>query len=206
MGLLKVGEIKQVVSLPSQPMVTVLTQVTITRMAALATTQIPASTRPPQRLWTTTETKAFQVEEIMDIRITWIPYIGRNQSVSPLQCKKLGVMQSILTQATRKVRLHLQSNQARSLYGPHGAYYAIHIPDRNDPPPDAEEEPRYDVPVAVAKNKFSTKQVQPGPGYLYMKKRTIPKYIDTLDEPYARFVFKYRTKGKFDFRSLILIF
>ena len=39
-----------------------------------------------------------------------------------------------------------------------------------------------------------TKQVQPGPGYMYVKKRCAPTYIDSFEEPYAKFVFKYRTK------------
>ena len=82
----------------------------------------------------------------------------------------------------------------RPLYGPHGAYYDVK--PSGDVECDAPEEPRYDVPQSVATRFGSTKQVQPGKGYLYVKKRCVPKYIDPLDEPYARFVFRYRTKGQ----------
>ncbi|EXJ69628.1 uncharacterized protein A1O5_07664 [Cladophialophora psammophila CBS 110553] len=85
-------------------------------------------------------------------------------------------------------------SNSRALYGPHGAYYTLKSCAQNAPPADAEEEPRYDVPQAIAQSKGVTKQVQPGKGYLYNKKRCVPYYIDSLDEPYARFVFKYRTK------------
>ncbi|OAL39171.1 hypothetical protein AYO20_01489 [Fonsecaea nubica] len=83
---------------------------------------------------------------------------------------------------------------SRSLYGPHGAYYTSKASAQNAPPAEAEEEPRYDVPQAIAQSIGVTKQVQPGKGYLYNKKRCVPHYLDSLDEPYARFVFKYRTK------------
>lgn len=82
----------------------------------------------------------------------------------------------------------------RALYGPYGAYYTSKMFAEDSVPADAEEEPRYDVPQAVAQAKGTSKQVQPGKGYLYNKKRCLPEYIDNLDEPYARFVFKYRTK------------
>ena len=81
----------------------------------------------------------------------------------------------------------------RVLYGPHGAYFTSNLA-RNAPPPDVQEEPRYDVPQAIAQLMGVTKQVQPGPGYKYTKKRCAPRYIDTVEEPYAKFVFKYRTK------------
>lgn len=82
----------------------------------------------------------------------------------------------------------------RDLYGPHGAYLTTKALADADVPPDAEEEPRYDVPAPIAQAKGISKQVQPGKGYLYFKKRCAPHYIDSLEEPYARFVFKYRTK------------
>jgi hypothetical protein len=85
-------------------------------------------------------------------------------------------------------------SHSRVLYGPHGPYYGAKSLARQGPPPDAEEEPRYDVPQAIAQSRGVTKQVQPGPGYLYVKKRCAPCYIDSLDEPYAKFVFKYRTR------------
>lgn len=81
---------------------------------------------------------------------------------------------------------------SRSLYGPYGPYYSSKAVF-GGPPPDAAEEPRYDVPEALAQAKGVSKQVQPGPGYLYVKKRCAPTYIDSIAEPYAKFVFKYRT-------------
>lgn len=91
------------------------------------------------------------------------------------------------------------SDISRDLYGPHGPYYALRAMRLGEPRPDAEEEPRFDVPKPLAMARGSTKQVQPGPGYRYYKKRIVPEYIDTLENPYARFVFKYRTKGKIRF-------
>lgn len=82
----------------------------------------------------------------------------------------------------------------RILYGPHGPYYTTEAAASTAPTPDAEEEPRYDVPRAIAEQIGASRQVQPGRGYIYQKKRYAPEYIDTLEEPYARIVFKYRTK------------
>lgn len=93
----------------------------------------------------------------------------------------------------------------RDLYGPHGPYYALRADRLGGPSPDAEEEPRFDVPKSLAAERGSTKQVQPGPGYLYYKRRIIPEYVDTLESPYARFVFKYRTKGKHILHCLTVI-
>lgn len=88
----------------------------------------------------------------------------------------------------------LTTDITRNLYGPHGPYYSLRAINLDEPKPDAEEEPRFDVPKSIAIDRRSTKQVQPGPGYRYYKKSITPEYIDTLDSPYARFVFKYRTK------------
>lgn len=88
------------------------------------------------------------------------------------------------------------ANAARDLYGPHGPYYSFRALRVDEPKPDAQEEPRYDVPKEIALARGSTKQVQPGPGYRYYKRKLESEYIDTMDNPYARFVFKYRTKGK----------
>ena len=91
-------------------------------------------------------------------------------------------------------RLTASGSGSRPLYGPHGAYYDLK--PSGDVECDAPEEPRYDVPQSVATKLGSTKQVQPGKGYLYVKKRCVPEYIDPLTEPYARFIFHYRTKGQ----------
>lgn len=84
------------------------------------------------------------------------------------------------------------STHSRPLYGPHGTYYSTyHSSTLRGPRPDAAEEPPYDVPAGT----LTTHQVKPGEGYMYVHKRRSPDYLDSLDEPYARFVFKYRTKG-----------
>lgn len=83
--------------------------------------------------------------------------------------------------------------QGRSLHGPHGPYYhTLHTSAGQRIQADAGEEPPYDVPADMP----TTHQVKPGEGYLYVHKRRSPEYLDTLEEPYARFVFKYRTKGE----------
>lgn len=87
------------------------------------------------------------------------------------------------------------SSNVRPLFGPYGQYYTWEPKRVDAPSPDAEEEPRYDVPKSIADRIGTSKQVQPGQGYLYCKKRSVPEYIDDMKEPYARFVFKYRTKG-----------
>lgn len=89
------------------------------------------------------------------------------------------------------------TRQSRPLYGPYGAYYSVRTATTDlDDEAQAEEEPPYDVPETVAQQTGTTHQVQPGKGYLYLHKRASPEYIDTTDEPYARFVFKYRTRGE----------
>lgn len=89
----------------------------------------------------------------------------------------------------------LGSRTIRSLYGPYGAYYSSRSHTNLSPSAEAEEEPPFDVPETIAAEKGTTHQVQPGKGYLYVHKRASPEYIDSIAEPYARFVFKYRTKG-----------
>lgn len=92
---------------------------------------------------------------------------------------------------------HLAPRNIRPLYGPYGAYYSTHARPTTtlSPTAEAEEEPPFDVPETIAADKGTTHQVQPGKGYLYIHKRASPEYMDGIEEPYARFVFKYRTKG-----------
>ena len=59
------------------------------------------------------------------------------------------------------------------------------------------EEPLYSVPVEIATKKRTSHQVQPGPGAMYAHKVHSPRYMDSMEEPYAVFVFKYRSKGPF---------
>lgn len=87
------------------------------------------------------------------------------------------------------------SGQPRTLYGPHGPYYMLEtISTAGSTKAEVEEEPRYDVPVSHVEQTGSTHQVQPGRGYLYVHRCAKPTYIDSVESPYARFVFKYRTK------------
>jgi len=60
-----------------------------------------------------------------------------------------------------------------------------------------EEEPLYSVPEEIATKKRTSHQVQPGPGAMYAHKVHSPHYMDSMEEPYAVFVFKYRSKGSF---------
>ena len=86
---------------------------------------------------------------------------------------------------------------SRPLYGPYGAYYTTAPRSAAlDSEAEAEEDPPYDVPETVATEKGTTHQVQPGKGYMYTHRRASPEYLDNIEDPYARFVFKYRTKGE----------
>jgi hypothetical protein len=83
--------------------------------------------------------------------------------------------------------------QPRHLYGPYGPYFGtFNASVDGELLADAAEEPPYDVPPGMP----TTHQVKAGQGYMYAHKRRSPEYLDTLEEPYARFVFKYRTKGE----------
>ena len=88
------------------------------------------------------------------------------------------------------------SGQPRSLYGPFGPYYSIEALVSPDMEAGAEEEPRYDVPQHWSNEWRITKQVQCGRGYFYVHNSTTPVYHDSVREPYARFQFNYRTRGK----------
>ncbi|EEQ34932.1 conserved hypothetical protein [Microsporum canis CBS 113480] len=61
--------------------------------------------------------------------------------------------------------------------------------------PEASEPPLYTVPEQVAQERSLSHQVQVGKSSIYSHKIKVPQYIDTMEEPYAKFVFKYRVKG-----------
>jgi hypothetical protein len=86
----------------------------------------------------------------------------------------------------------------RTLHGPLGAYFGPKIAVEPDTkaPWIADEPPCYDLPEGIVKQLGLSKQVQRGKGYNFQKKHRKPIYIDTISEPYARFVFKYRTRDK----------
>ncbi|KAI9809020.1 MAG: hypothetical protein M1825_002309 [Sarcosagium campestre] len=58
----------------------------------------------------------------------------------------------------------------------------------------AEEPPPYILTEEVAESKFISHQIQPGKGAKYSHHLKRPVYMDSFEEPYAVFVFHYRTK------------
>ncbi|KAI5307344.1 hypothetical protein KEM56_006940 [Ascosphaera pollenicola] len=54
------------------------------------------------------------------------------------------------------------------------------------------ETPLYEVPASVAAGRALSHQVQPGQESSYVHRIQKPRYIDTLQQPYAKFVFHYR--------------
>ena len=69
--------------------------------------------------------------------------------------------------------------------------------------PNETDSPLYTVPEEVVKRKNVTHQVNAGRTTTYVHKLSTPKYMDSHDNPYAVFVFRYRSKGKFTRRCLI---
>ncbi|EFE44153.1 hypothetical protein TRV_01046 [Trichophyton verrucosum HKI 0517] len=61
--------------------------------------------------------------------------------------------------------------------------------------PEASEPPLYTAPEQVAQERALSHQVQVGRSSRYSHKIKVPQYIDTMEEPYAKFIFKYRVKG-----------
>ncbi|MCJ1243387.1 hypothetical protein MMC30_000584, partial [Trapelia coarctata] len=61
--------------------------------------------------------------------------------------------------------------------------------------PNATDSPLYTVPEEVIKRKDVTHQVNAGRTAAYFHRMSTPKYIDSHDDPYAVFVFKYRSKA-----------
>ncbi|KAF3482055.1 uncharacterized protein GIQ15_04814 [Arthroderma uncinatum] len=59
---------------------------------------------------------------------------------------------------------------------------------------EASEPPLYTVPDQVAQERSLSHQVQVGKSSTYSHKVQVPLYLDTMEEPYAKFVFKYRIK------------
>lgn len=57
------------------------------------------------------------------------------------------------------------------------------------------EDPLYSIPDEIAAKKQASHQVQPGPGAMYAHKVYTPQYMDSMEEPYAVFLFEYRSKG-----------
>lgn len=61
--------------------------------------------------------------------------------------------------------------------------------------PDATDSPLYTVPEEVIKRKNVTHQVNAGRTASYNHKMSTPNYLDSHDDPYAVFIFRYRSKG-----------
>lgn len=68
--------------------------------------------------------------------------------------------------------------------------------------PNATDSPLYTVPERVVKRKNVTHQVNAGRPQAYFHKMSVPKYMDSHDDPYAVFLFQYRSKGKSDLTFL----
>jgi hypothetical protein len=70
--------------------------------------------------------------------------------------------------------------------------------EANGPPelnPSSGEDPLYAIPREIAQRSNLTHQVQGGRPRAYMHKMATPQYMDSHENPYAVFVFKYRSKG-----------
>ncbi|KAK2878127.1 hypothetical protein FQN49_001126 [Arthroderma sp. PD_2] len=65
---------------------------------------------------------------------------------------------------------------------------------------EASEPPLYTVPDQVAQERSLSHQVQVGKSSTYSHKVQVPQYLDTMEEPYAKFVFKYRVKDVIAFQ------
>jgi hypothetical protein len=146
--------------------------------ASFATDQNDSWTKPDD--WNQPTVNASQTDGTQ----SW----GNSMSNANLQ----GPAPSNNTSATAGQKLYpLRPVADRPLYGPHGVYYDAHLTSSRATQPVVGEDAPYDVPADTS----TTHQVKPGEGYMYAHKRHSPDYIDTLEDPYARFVFKYRTKG-----------
>lgn len=63
------------------------------------------------------------------------------------------------------------------------------------PEPEVTEGPVYRVPKEIAQRQMMSHQVLLGKPTTYMHKMSKPKYMDTHENPYAAFIFHYRSKG-----------
>lgn len=63
------------------------------------------------------------------------------------------------------------------------------------PKPEVAEGPIYNVPTEAAQRHMMSHQVLIGKPATYMHKTSRPKYMDTHENPYAAFIFNYRSKG-----------
>ncbi|KAK2741061.1 hypothetical protein FQN57_005801 [Myotisia sp. PD_48] len=61
---------------------------------------------------------------------------------------------------------------------------------------ESDEPPLYTVPEHISRERSLSHQVQVGKSASYSHKIRVPIYMDTMEEPYAKFVFRYRMKGK----------
>lgn len=68
------------------------------------------------------------------------------------------------------------------------------IEQERAPSPEEPEEPVYSIPAEVAQRNMMSHQVRPGRPAAYTHKKNKPKYMDTHENPYAVFCFKYRDK------------
>ena len=57
-------------------------------------------------------------------------------------------------------------------------------------------EPLYKIPLEVARRQNMSHQVCLGQPAVYVHRKSTPNYMDSHENPYAVFVFKYRSRGK----------
>ena len=132
---------------------------------------------------------------------------GQNTGQAPVQVHQQPFatpQSSVAPQGVTRMMAGIFNGEPQPLYGPYGAYFGPTSTHSARNKPIAGEEPRYDVPWHLFSVRGSTHQVQPGPGYKYLHKRLSPEYLESLEEPYARFVFKYGTSGESINFSLVL--
>lgn len=84
--------------------------------------------------------------------------------------------------------------QLQTTYAPANGIPQFVSPEHQQPITD--EPPLYTVPASFAKQNSLTHQVQVGGSSNYSHKISVPQYLDSMEEPYAKFVFQYRRKGR----------
>jgi len=76
-------------------------------------------------------------------------------------------------------------------------------PEPEPEPPVATEEPLPGVPIDVAQRNNMSHQVHTDKPVPYTHRTSAARPMDSLDSPYAVFIFKYRSSGKSSCQSMI---
>ena len=115
---------------------------------------------------------------------------------SPVAPPKLGEPEPLVAQTppTFSMSSQPQPKPYWSHWRNPNAAIEAEIEEDQAPSPEEHEEPLYSIPTEVAQRNMMSHQVRPGRPAAYTHKSNKPKYMDTLDNPYAVFLFKYRDK------------